>query len=51
MKKRTLDLIAICLLALFFIPFIYKLHEFDLSLLLLAGLALPIYEFWRNGDL
>jgi hypothetical protein len=51
MKKRTLEIIAMCLLAMFFIPFIYKLRELDLSLLLLAGLALPIYEFWRQGDL
>lgn len=45
MNKRIYNIIAIVLLALFFLPVIWKLQQWDLAILLLGGLALPIYDF------
>mgnify|MGYP007004366819 FL=1 len=42
---RIFNFIALMLLALFFWPYIHKLKQFDLLVILLAGLAMPIYDF------
>ncbi|GAB4212417.1 MAG: hypothetical protein Fur007_04700 [Rhodoferax sp.] len=48
MSQRILTLLAVLLLALFFLPVIVKLKQWDLGLLLLGGLALPIYDWMRQ---
>ena len=45
MNKRLINLLALALLGLFFLPYIVKLKQWDLLLLLVGGLALPIYDF------
>jgi hypothetical protein len=44
-KKTPLGgLIALVLLAAFFLPYIFKLPQLDITLILLGGLALAIYD-------
>ncbi|OGB37767.1 MAG: hypothetical protein A2461_03330 [Burkholderiales bacterium RIFOXYC2_FULL_59_8] len=50
MNKRIYNIFAIVLLALFFLPVIWKLKQWDLAILLLGGLALPIYDFLNPVD-
>jgi hypothetical protein len=50
MNKRLYNILAIVLLALFFLPVLWKLRQWDLTILLLAGLALPIYDFLNPVD-
>ena len=50
MNKRIFNILAIVLLALFFLPVIWKLRQWDLTILLLGGLALPIYDFLNPVD-
>lgn len=50
MNKRIYNIFAIVLLALFFLPVIWKLKQWDLTILLLGGLALPIYDFLNPLD-
>ncbi len=50
MNKRIFNLLAIVLLALFFLPVIWKLRQWDLAILLLGGLALPVYDFLNPQD-
>ncbi len=45
MNERVFNFIALVLLALFFWPYIQKLKEIDLILVLLGGLAMPLYDF------
>ena len=42
---RIYNFIALMLLALFFWPYIHKLKQFDLLVILVLGLAMPIYDF------
>jgi len=44
MRDKLFGLIALALLALFFFPIAFKLKQIDLSLLLLAGIAMPLYD-------
>jgi hypothetical protein len=49
-KKTPLGgLIALVLLAAFFLPYIFKLPQLDITLILLGGLALSIYDI-VSGD-
>ncbi|MBX3654454.1 MAG: hypothetical protein KIS62_03500 [Ramlibacter sp.] len=50
MKRRPIKLFALLLLALFFLPYILKVQEWDLILLLVAGLALPAGDFLTSGQ-
>ena len=45
MNVRVFNLIALILLGLFFWPYVQKLKEIDLIIVLLGGLAMPIYDF------
>lgn len=45
MTRKIIKLLALALLALFFLPYIVKIKQWDLVLLMVAGLALPIYDF------
>jgi hypothetical protein len=47
--QRISSLIALCLLIAFFAPYIYKLTQLDITLVLLGGLALAIYDFVSGG--
>ena len=45
MTKRLIKLFALFLLALFFVPYIVKIKQWDLVILLIFGLALSAYDF------
>lgn len=45
MNVRLFNFIALILLALFFFPYIHKLKQVDLLVVLIGGLAMPIYDF------
>ncbi len=45
MNVKVFNFIALVLLALFFWPYIHKLKEVDLMVVLIGGLAMPIYDF------
>lgn len=45
MNVRLFNFIALLMLALFFWPYIHKLKQVDLLLILIIGLAMPIYDF------
>jgi len=47
-NTKIFNLIALVLLALFFLPYVLKLQQFDLTLLLLGGLAMPLYDLLSN---
>ena len=49
MTRKIIKLLALALLALFFLPYIVKIQQWDLVVLLLAGLALPVYAFLASG--
>lgn len=48
--NRIIQFIALCLLALFFAPYVIKLQQVDLIIVLLAGIAMPLFDFIRNRD-
>jgi len=51
MNKKLYNLLAILLLGLFLLPIIWKIREWDLLFILIAGLMLPAYDFYINkGD-
>lgn len=45
MNVKVFNFIALVLLALFFWPYIHKLKEVDLMVVLIGGLVMPIYDF------
>lgn len=46
--QRLIQLFALCLLGLFFLPYIIKLKQVDLLVILLAGIAMPAFDFFIN---
>lgn len=48
MNTKIFNFIALALLALFFVPYILKLQQLDLTLLLLGGIAMPLYDLLSN---
>lgn len=50
MNKRLYNLLALLMLGLFFLPYIVKIKQWDLVLLLICGLALPVYDFFTSKD-
>jgi len=50
MNKRLINLFALLLLGLFFLPYIVKLKQWDLLFLLIGGLALPAYDFFTDRN-
>ncbi|MBX3611598.1 MAG: hypothetical protein KF871_17015 [Hydrogenophaga sp.] len=48
--SRLIQFVALCLLVLFFLPYVIKLQQVDLIIVLLAGIAMPVYDFIRNKD-
>lgn len=49
MNKRIYNVLALVLLGLFFLPFVLKVRDWDLIILLICGLALPAYDLYKNG--
>ncbi len=50
MTKRLIQFIALLMLGLFFLPYIWKLKQVDLLVILIMGMALPIYDFITSGE-
>jgi len=48
MNTKIFNLIALVLLALVFLPYVLKLQQLDLTLLLLGGIAMPLYDLLSN---
>lgn len=48
MNTKIFNIVALLLLALFFLPYVFKVREFDLAVILLIGLAMPLYDFMSN---
>lgn len=48
MNTKIFNLVALALLVLFFVPYVLKLQQLDLTLLLLGGIAMPIYDLLSN---
>jgi hypothetical protein len=50
MKKteRIAGLVGLLLLVAFFAPYVSKLPQLDITLILLGGLVLAAYDFWTS---
>lgn len=48
MNTKIYSVTALVLLALFFLPFVLKLQQLDLTVLLLGGIAMPLYDLLSN---
>lgn len=46
--ERSTALVGLLLLAAFFMPYVIKLKEIDLGIILLGGLALAAYDFFTS---
>ncbi len=44
--QRATGLIGLILLVAFFAPYVYKLPQLDITLILLGGLVLAAYDFF-----
>ncbi|MFZ9184067.1 MAG: hypothetical protein ACO214_12385 [Hylemonella sp.] len=50
MNTKFFNYLAMTLLALFFLPYVLKLKQIDLILILLGGLAMPLYDLLSNQE-
>ena len=48
--RRVTGLIGLILLVAFFTPYVIKLPQLDITLILLGGLALAGYDYFTSGD-
>lgn len=48
--KRVTDFLALILLLAFLAPYIYKLSQIDITVVLVLGVALAIYDFFSAKD-
>ena len=48
--ERYTSLIGLILMAAFLIPYIWKLPQLDITLILLGGLGLAIVDFYSSGE-
>jgi hypothetical protein len=46
--EKLAGFVGLLLLAAFFAPYIFKLTQIDITLILFAGLALAGYDFWTS---
>lgn len=46
--EKVFGLIGLALLVAFFAPYVHKLPQLDISLILLGGLALATYDFFTT---
>ncbi len=49
-NTRLYNIIALVMLGLFFLPFIWKVRELDLIVVLVLGLIMPAYDFLTHKD-
>lgn len=47
--ERITGLIGLLLLAAFFAPYVWKLPQLDITLIMLLGLALAAYDYFTSG--
>lgn len=47
--ERYTGLVGLLLLAAFLVPYIWKLPQLDITLILLGGLALAAYDYFFSG--
>lgn len=43
--RRFTGLIGLCLMAAFLVPYILKLPQLDIGIILMGGLALAVFDF------
>jgi hypothetical protein len=48
--RRVSGLIGLILLTAFFAPYVMKLPQLDITLILLGGLVLAAYDYLSGGD-
>lgn len=46
--ERLAGFIGLILMLAFFAPYVVKLPQFDITLILLGGMALAGYDFWKS---
>lgn len=46
--EKFAALVGLLLLVAFFAPYVHKLPQIDISLILLGGLGLAVYDFWTT---
>lgn len=47
--QRATGLIALLLMAAFLLPYIFKLTQLDITVILLGGLGLAVYDYFSSG--
>ena len=47
--ERYTGLVGLILMAAFLIPYIHKLPQWDITLILLGGLGLAAYDYFSSG--
>ncbi len=46
--ERLAALVGLMLLVAFFAPYVFKLPQLDITLILLGGLVLATFDFWKS---
>ena len=46
--EKFAALVGLLLLVAFFAPYVHKLPQLDISLILLGGIGLAVYDFWTT---
>jgi hypothetical protein len=46
--ERLAGFVGLLLLIAFFAPYVWKLPQLDITLILLGGLVLATYDFWTS---
>ena len=47
--ERYTGLVGLVLMAAFLIPYIWKLPQLDITLILMAGLGLAVFDYFSSG--
>lgn len=47
--ERFTGLVGLVLMAAFLVPYIWKLPQLDITLILLGGLSLAIFDYFSSG--
>ncbi|MDM7943869.1 MAG: hypothetical protein QUV35_14685 [Hydrogenophaga sp.] len=48
--RRVTGLVGLILMTAFLVPYIMKLPQLDITIILLGGLALAVYDYFSSGD-
>ncbi|MDM7948779.1 hypothetical protein [Hydrogenophaga sp.] len=48
--RRATGLIGLILLGAFLVPYIMKLPQLDITVILLGGLGLAVYDYFSSGN-